>query len=223
MPRKKAAHLPRKRPTQARSAATVEVILEAASHILATRALAGYNTTSVAEQAGVSIGSIYQYFPHRDALTAELILRVHRSMVSKLEEALLATEGMTLEQALPTIVQVGIPADHKLARLLEVEEERLPRSAELISLERDIDSLTTRFIKRFANGLVSPKALEIAASDVVSIVRGMTDAALSRGTVTADLIQRISRALLGYLKPLLAGEVGNQIPGSAHPRQKRGM
>lgn len=52
---------PRKRPRQARSVATFEAILEAAARILEI------NTNAVAELAGVSIGSLYQYFPSKDA------------------------------------------------------------------------------------------------------------------------------------------------------------
>lgn len=64
---------PRKRPRQARSVATFEAILEAAARILESLGFAGFNTNAVAELAGVSIGSLYQYFPSKDALIVELI------------------------------------------------------------------------------------------------------------------------------------------------------
>jgi AcrR family transcriptional regulator len=65
-PRKPATTLaPRKLPRQARSAATVQAILEAAAHILDSEGMAACTTNAVALKAGVSIGSLYQYFPAR--------------------------------------------------------------------------------------------------------------------------------------------------------------
>ncbi|MBN3819935.1 helix-turn-helix transcriptional regulator, partial [Paraburkholderia sp. Se-20369] len=66
---------PRKSPRQRRSTATVDAIVEAAAQILERDGLDGYTTNAVAAQAGVSIGSLYQYFPNRDALTATLAAR----------------------------------------------------------------------------------------------------------------------------------------------------
>ena len=65
----KSTSKPRKQPSQERSRETVAVILEAAARILESRGIEGYNTNAVAEKAGVSIGSLYQYFPGKDALT----------------------------------------------------------------------------------------------------------------------------------------------------------
>ena len=65
---------PRKAPAQARSTATVAAILEAAARILETDGLAGYSTNAIARRAGVSVGSLYQYFPGKDAITRALIL-----------------------------------------------------------------------------------------------------------------------------------------------------
>ena len=58
----------RKRPQQARSRATTDAILDAAAHILGERGWSGLTTNAVAEAAGASIGSLYQYFPDKLAL-----------------------------------------------------------------------------------------------------------------------------------------------------------
>jgi AcrR family transcriptional regulator len=60
----------RRRPRQARSRATWEAIVEAAAQILERRGPAGFNTNEVAERAGVSIGTLYQYFADKHALLA---------------------------------------------------------------------------------------------------------------------------------------------------------
>jgi len=63
---------PRKQPRQERSVATVEAILQAATYILTQRGWAAFTTNEVAENAGVNIASLYQYFPNKEAIVAEL-------------------------------------------------------------------------------------------------------------------------------------------------------
>ena len=58
----------RKVPGQARSQETVSVILEASARILESDGLRGFNTNAIAERAGVSVGSLYQYFSNKDAI-----------------------------------------------------------------------------------------------------------------------------------------------------------
>nr|WP_152992323.1 TetR/AcrR family transcriptional regulator [Nonomuraea pusilla] len=63
---------PRKQPRQQRSRETVAVILEAAAQLFQRHGYAGATTNKIAERAGVSIGSLYQYFPNKDALLVAL-------------------------------------------------------------------------------------------------------------------------------------------------------
>ncbi|HEY4058009.1 MAG TPA: TetR/AcrR family transcriptional regulator [Kofleriaceae bacterium] len=64
---------PRKRPRQDRSKATVDAILAATAQVLVSKGFDGLTTNAVAEAAGCSIGSLYQYFPNKEALVAALI------------------------------------------------------------------------------------------------------------------------------------------------------
>jgi AcrR family transcriptional regulator len=61
-----------RKPKQSRSKATVAAIVEAAARILAEQGWAGFNTNAVAARAGVSIGSLYEYFPDKQALLEEI-------------------------------------------------------------------------------------------------------------------------------------------------------
>ena len=63
---------PTKLPRQARSRATVEAILKATADILAKHGYARLTTNGIAERAGVNIASLYQYFPSKQAIVAEL-------------------------------------------------------------------------------------------------------------------------------------------------------
>src|SRR6185295_18131266 len=64
---------PRKQPLQARSRETVRVILRAAAQVFGSRGYAASTTNHIAERAGVSIGSLYEYFPNKDALLHALL------------------------------------------------------------------------------------------------------------------------------------------------------
>ncbi len=66
----KSSKIQRRSPKQARSRATCDAILEAASQILERDGAGGFNTNSVAERAGVSIGTLYQYYPDKTAILA---------------------------------------------------------------------------------------------------------------------------------------------------------
>lgn len=188
----------RKRPVQRRSAATVDAILEAAARILESAGLAGYTTNAIAARAGVSVGSLYQYFPNRDALTAALIDRESAPLLAEVEAAGAAS---SCEAALLRLIRAAVAHQMRrpeLARLLDFEERRLPLG------ERD-----ARVSERIRAALVG--AFELAdtpaiadrqttALDVIAIVRGMVDAAGERGETDAPALEaRVTRAAIGYL------------------------
>lgn len=88
----------RRRPRQARSRATYDSILEAAAQVLEREGAAGLNTNRVAERAGVSVGTLYQYFPDKDAILLAVAERAlatpgavraqHRTLVEALMRAI---------------------------------------------------------------------------------------------------------------------------------------
>ena len=72
----------KKQPTQGRAKATVEALLDSAAQLLASEGYAAVSTNRVAERAGVSIGSLYEYFPNKQALIAEALARALREVVA---------------------------------------------------------------------------------------------------------------------------------------------
>lgn len=78
---------PRKSPSQRRSTDTVEAIMEAVVRILRRDGYGGLSTRRVAEVAGVSVGSLYQYFPNRQAIVAELVRRRVAAFIAAAEAA----------------------------------------------------------------------------------------------------------------------------------------
>lgn len=82
---------PRKFPRQQRAIHTCEAIIEAAAHILVERGSSGFTTNHVAARAGVSIGTLYQYYPNKSALLLELQRREMKSTWSGIESVISAT------------------------------------------------------------------------------------------------------------------------------------
>ncbi|MFC4174156.1 TetR/AcrR family transcriptional regulator [Microvirga sp. GCM10011540] len=99
------AHLkPRKRPRQARATVTVDAIFEATIQVLVTDGPHRLTTTRVAERAGVSVGTMYQYFPHKQALFYVLNERYLDALAKKVESACLAQHGAPIDQMVEALV-----------------------------------------------------------------------------------------------------------------------
>lgn len=105
MPRLKLT--PRKQPTQQRSRATVEAILQATAYIIEKHGYDGLNTNLVAERAGVNIATLYQYFPNKESLVAEL---GRRHAVEARAAALAVLEEPGRGKSLGAIVRVAVEA-----------------------------------------------------------------------------------------------------------------
>ncbi|HEV2677937.1 MAG TPA: TetR/AcrR family transcriptional regulator [Aliidongia sp.] len=189
---------PRKSPAQSRAVETVAAVLEAAARILEERGFAGYTTNAVAERAGVSIGSLYQYFPGKDALMVALIERETATLLADIAKI---PPGIGLEARLGQMIRAGVTHQMRrpvLAVLLDFEERRLPLGARD---ERVADQIHRMLIDTLAaEGLPATGDRTVAAQDLLAITRGMIDAAGERGEIDAhDLERRVARALFGYL------------------------
>lgn len=119
---------PRRIPRQARSRALVEVILEATARVLAERGYAGTNTNLVAERAGVSVGSVYQYFPNKDSLITALHEQHAAQMQAAIEAVLAGAQPRGLRGHLAAIVHALLAA-HQVAPALHRVLERSSRSS----------------------------------------------------------------------------------------------
>jgi AcrR family transcriptional regulator len=79
---------PRKLPRQSRSKATVQAILDACSEALSRRGYHGLTTHAIASRAGVSVGTLYQYFPNREAVAGALIVLAMERLLDAMRRAL---------------------------------------------------------------------------------------------------------------------------------------
>jgi AcrR family transcriptional regulator len=173
----------------------VAVILAAAAHILERDGYGQYSTNAVAKRAGVSIGSLYQYFPGKDAITIALIQQEGARVVRAIEEAGLIDNWQDALRAMIDVAarhQMSRPA---LARILDVEASRLqPENG-----AADITAILEAVLKRGLSSAI-PIGHRTLAIDIVAIARGVADMAAEQLDVSLDdLRHRLNCAVFGYL------------------------
>lgn len=195
---------PRKTPRQRRSAAMVETILEAAARVIDRGTLARFNTNRVAEVAGISVGSLYQYFPNKDALVAALIERAQLGLDARLAAALEGARGKALLDGLRLLVRAGVAAQTErpaLAAALDFEEARLPVQGLLAGSAARLRGRVLTFLEWHRRRLRIDD-LARAAADIQTIARALVDEAAREGPIDARALEdRVVRATAGYLLP----------------------
>ncbi|MFZ4652194.1 MAG: TetR/AcrR family transcriptional regulator [Rubrivivax sp.] len=193
---------PRKSPRQARSADTVETILAAATRVLERESLAGFNTNRVAEVAGVSVGSLYQYFPNKSALIAALIDRQQSALAQSIEACVAAHEGRSLREALFALADLGVEQQYRrplLSAALDHEETRLPLDKRLRESEQRIGAAVMSLLHRHEKELATPPRPS-DVQDIIVIAKALIEADATAGRrPPPDLRERVVRALWGYL------------------------
>ena len=95
----------RKRPRQARSRITVDAIFEATVQVLLRGGTHQLTTTRVAERAGVSVGTMYQYFPNKQALIYALNERYLQALAERIEATCLACRGAPISRMVEALIE----------------------------------------------------------------------------------------------------------------------
>ena len=186
---------PRKSPRQARSLETRARILDSARRVFGRHGYAAGTTNRIADEAGISVGSLYQYYPNKDAILAALV-RDHIEEGTRELLAATARAGSDLESlvqsAVTALVEVHA-ADRKLHRVL-FEESPRPASlrAELARLEATAVGLVA--------ARLSPSD-ELTARIVVTTIESLVHrlVASDRPLDTARFIAETTRLVAGYL------------------------
>jgi AcrR family transcriptional regulator len=107
---------PRKLPVQARSAASVDAILEATIQVLLSAGKERLTTTKVASRAGVSVGTLYQYFPNKSALLQAVLKRHMDAVMEAVERVCLEQRGNSLRQMATSLASGFLEAKLKDAK-----------------------------------------------------------------------------------------------------------
>jgi AcrR family transcriptional regulator len=201
----KAIEQPRKAPRQARSQATVEAILEAAARILAGEGYAAMSTNRVAETAGVSVGSLYQYFPNKDALVAALHQRHGRQIHALLAQALDASVGQGLRASVTALVHAALQGHLLEPELHRVLENEFPFFDTPDSETDDYLGVHARFdaLLEAHRDEIAPRNLKLARYMLVTTSQALVHAAVidpPRGFTTAEIESAIVEMMMGYLR-----------------------
>lgn len=122
---------PRKWPKQGRSQATFDAILDATARILVERGFDALTTNGVAERAGASIGTLYEYFPDRETLVALVIDREARRILEALSASRASLGHMDADAALRVFLEAILDELEKRRALLEVVLTSVPFAARL--------------------------------------------------------------------------------------------
>src|SRR3954453_23866336 len=103
--RKKPAYAPKRRPTQQRSQATYDSILDAAARLLEKHGYAALTTNHVAQAAGVAIGSVYEYFATKDGMVAERVRRTARQVAAEIAASFQRSLAIGMETGLRPLIR----------------------------------------------------------------------------------------------------------------------
>jgi AcrR family transcriptional regulator len=199
---------PRKNASQARSRATVDALVEATARILVRESFDRASTNRIAEEAGVSIGSLYQYFPSKEALVAAVIDRHQQELMQVARGTLAAVAALPLEQAVRKLVIVAIEAHRVAPRLHRVLAEQIPRIGKLKDLEvfkRENYALFRTYLE-FHREEIRALDLDVAAFVCVTSIEALTHTAvLHHPEVLADeaavtLVDEATRLIVRYLQ-----------------------
>lgn len=181
----------RKEPRQARSRATVDAIVQAGAHILSTHGWAGFNTNDVAGTAGVSIGSLYQYFPDKQALI-EAIRQRHLSDVLAVLPKPDAAEK-PIAQLVAGLVEGMIAAHSVHPALHRVLLEKVPPHTGSGSAQAVFEA---EYLSRYRALVVAcPRARGKAANETMvqvlsATVEGVIHSAARNGTLQSPALKR---------------------------------
>ena len=205
---KKPVTRPRKIATQERSRATVDSLVEATARILVKDGFDKASTNRIAEVAGVSIGSLYQYFPSKEALVAAVIERHQQQIMQTVRSELAEVSGEPLEKAVRRFVAVAVRAHRIDPQLHRVLAEQIPRVGKLQRMEtfsRENFSLFSAYLEG-ARDQLGVDDLELASFVCVTTIEALThNAVLHQSKVLAGermeaLVDEGARLVTGYLK-----------------------
>jgi AcrR family transcriptional regulator len=191
---------PRKSPVQARSRSTVEAILDATIQVLLDGGLDRLTTTRVAERAGVSIGTLYQYFPEKHALLAAVLERHLMQIAAAVEIACAGARNAPVRAIATAVVEAYFAA--------KMRDPAVSRALYAVAAVAGADALITRVAERAQNALLAAlmsapdlrvRSPELAAFLLTTIAIGPAQALIAAdgaveipaGVVAGELIEMI--------------------------------
>jgi AcrR family transcriptional regulator len=196
----------RKEPRQARSRATIDAILDAAAHILGDRGWTGLTTNTVAEIAGVSIGSLYQYFPDKQAIFTALYDRHVDEVRQLIERTMADCTSASLEDFTRELVEGLANVHAEDAELHEIVSGAVPEGAH--GFKSALQTIFEQVISRAEQDRYTPdeakRMLFVLPHMVEALVHGVADQ--NRGVISRNAAKdEAIRTVLVYLNSCQGG------------------
>jgi AcrR family transcriptional regulator len=204
MTRPLVARTSRNRPRQARSRATVEVILDAAVRVFEKEGSEAATTAHIADVAGVSVGTLYQYFGNRDAILDALQDREFERATAMMERVLASATNLGKRELARAVIEQLFALYHAapaLHRLLAVEGLRVTPTERVQAFDARIIGMIKTFLMSAALPL-GRQRVDAAAFVVYQSVRASMLAYLIEAPAGVDqraLVDELTELVVGYL------------------------
>jgi AcrR family transcriptional regulator len=197
---------PRKKASQDRSRATVCALVEATARILVREGFDKASTNRIAAMAGVSVGSLYQYFPSKEALVAAVIERHQQEIMQLVRGELAQAANQRIAQGVRTLVTMAVEAhriDPKLHRVLAEQIPRVGRLEKVETFNRENYAFFRAYLESHREEIRATD-LELAAFVCVTSIEALTHTAVLHHEIVSDeateaLIDEATRLVVGYL------------------------
>jgi len=220
-------------PTQERAIHTVDAIVDATRVLLVRHGLEGLSTNAIAKRAGVSIGSLYQYFAGRDAIVAELIRRHVQQATALIIAATQELLHEDLEVGLRRLIRMMVDVHRQDPEFYSIIESMRPvlvarparvgqgappslRKAAVTSVHERVMEMAVAYLSRHREALVVDD-LERAAFVAVTTIDGLIHQSLMSWPELLDddgIVDDATRLVFGYLTSRVPGRHGRAASGS---------
>ena len=200
---------PRKAPRQGRAIATVDAIFEATIQVLLSDGPIRLNTTRVAHRAGVSVGTLYQYFPNKQALLFAVLERHLAALADAIEKACGENPCATKEMIAETIVKAYLQA--------KMAQAEVSPALYRIAMELDARELIELAARRSANAIEAMLSTaddgrfadpSLVAQTLTAALYGTVPAFCHRVLTPADGIEAERQLTIMFRSYLLAHQAG---------------
>ena len=197
---------PRKKPQQERSRRTYETIVDTASDLLVEDGYHNMSTNKIADRAGVSVGSIYQYFPNKEAIVLAVIEQFAERQYELLADGVERIQGMGLEGSIRLIIANMIHAKREDPQLNRVLFEELPAVGQHDLMHEWIERASTLVRSTLENRdeKFRPEDLETAAFLLVNACHGIVHGTVARRPdllEDEELVDETTEMILRYIEP----------------------
>ncbi len=197
---------PRKNASQERSRATVDALIAATARILVREGFDKASTNRIAEVAGVSVGSLYQYFPSKEALVVAVIERHQQDILQLVRGELAKAANQSLERGVRTFVAMAVKAHRIDPKLHRVLAEQIPRVGKLEKVEmfsRQNYALFKAYLETHRPEIRAVD-LDLAAFVCVTSIEALTHTAVLHREIASEqeteaLVDEATRLVVGYL------------------------